>query len=492
MKEFVKELLEKEKEFQKNAQEGMSDINIFEALGVEYKENYHSKFIAYLINPNADHYQEIFAKEFLDKLGESVKIDNFNTLQVQDIENVEIEACIKDNRRVDILISLKDERYIIIENKLYAKDQKNQLKDYINHIRKKIKNTDDIYKNILTIYLHMDEEAEPSQMSLGTRYGFKLKNNFVLDSNDNKMSHYFKMDYKWIKKWIDKCINTCKNKIEKNEIKERFKNDMQNIIFSLNQYKTLLTWYVSTDDYVAKDYVLEFLKSSKENLEKTMILYRHNKNKKDFNDLSDDEYKKAKEIVKDKWGEICEELMIEFMDKLEKKFENKKIGKNILLIEKDYEKINSNKSFFTIYPEKDINNYIMPTFNLYFANKNYKNLRIDFCITYYYDNDEECTKYDEKIQKFKEELKEIKKKELNKKGLNILDASIYKKIILDEKYQDKNYEFIYYMVDYDKIAKVSEFKTIEDYIYNEIKNFIENDTIKKALNKAEEILKPSK
>lgn len=162
MKEFVKKLLEKEKEFQKNAQEGMSDINIFEALGVEYKENYHSKFIAYLINPNSSHYQELFAKEFLNKLGESVKIDNFKNLQVQDIENVEIEACIKDNKRVDILISLKDEKYIIIENKLYAKDQKNQLKDYINHIRKKIKNTDDIYKNILTIYLHMDEKAEPS------------------------------------------------------------------------------------------------------------------------------------------------------------------------------------------------------------------------------------------------------------------------------------------------------------------------------------------
>ncbi|MBX2078982.1 PD-(D/E)XK nuclease family protein [Campylobacter peloridis] len=469
MKEFVKKLLEKEKEFQKNAQEGMSDINIFEALGVEYKENYHSKFIAYLINPNADHYQEIFAKEFLDKLGESVKIDNFSNLQVQDIENVEIEACIKDNRRVDILISLKDERYIIIENKLYAKDQKNQLKDYINHIRKKIKNTDDIYKNILTIYLHMNEEAEPSQMSLGTKYGFKLENNFVLDSNDNKMSHYFKMDYKWIKKWIDKCINTCKSKIEKNEIKERFKNDMQNIIFSLNQYKTLLTWYVATDDYVAKDYVLEFLKSSKENLEKTMILYRHNKNKKDFNDLSDDEYKKAKEIVKDKWGEICEELVSEFFNELEKEFEKGQTICDIKWLGYKLDENRFNYDWFDFYPKIYKDDDVWPSVGVFLGKSEYS----DFGLTFKINHNEE----DDKYKKF------FQNSNIRNDGIRRSGDHYYYDEFKNFDFKEK-YSFVYWLI-----------KNYGEWMrkFNEILNeFLDKKTIKEVLENINNELKPSK
>ncbi|MBX1885532.1 PDDEXK-like family protein [Campylobacter peloridis] len=470
MKEFVKKLLEKEKEFQKNTQEGMSDINIFEALGVEYKENYHSKFIAYLINPNADHYQEIFAKEFLDKLGESVKIDNFSNLQVQDIENVEIEACIKDNRRVDILISLKDEKYIIIENKLYAKDQKNQLKDYINHIRKKIKNTDDIYKNILTIYLHMDEDAEPSQMSLGTKYGFKLENNFVLDSNDNKMSHYFKMDYKWIKEWIDKCINTCKSKIEKNEIKERFKNDMQNIIFSLNQYKTLLTWYVSTDDYEAKNYTLSFLKENKENLKNAMILYRHNKNKKDFNDLSDDEYKKAKEIVKDKWGEICEELVSEFFNELEKEFEKERTICDIKWLGYKLDEKRFNYDWFDFYPKNyEDDNDVWPSVGVFLGKSDYS----DFGLTFKINHNEENDKY----KKF------FQNSNIRNDGIRRSGDHYYYDEFKNFDFKEK-YSFVYWLI-----------KNYGEWMrkFNEILNeFLDKKTIKEVLENINNELKPSK
>lgn len=45
----------------------MSDINIFEALDMQEKENYHFKFMAYLFNPYTDDYQEFFVNEFLKK-----------------------------------------------------------------------------------------------------------------------------------------------------------------------------------------------------------------------------------------------------------------------------------------------------------------------------------------------------------------------------------------------------------------------------------------
>ncbi|MCV3529850.1 PD-(D/E)XK nuclease family protein [Campylobacter sp. CNRCH_2007_0968H] len=482
--EFIKELLKANDKFEENTKKGMSDINIFEALGVQEMEIYHSKFIAYSIDPHDDHYQELFANEFLKKLGRYTKAKKFRNLTAHDMESVETEACAKDNRRIDILIRLKDKRYIIIENKLKAKDQPNQLKDYIKHIKEKVKNIDDFHENILTIYLHKNEDTEPSKYSLGTRNGFKINDDLIYGSNDKKMSYYLKLDYKWIKEWINACIGVCENKVKNNEIDKKFKNDMQNVIFTLNQYKTLLTWYVAIDDYVVKDYVMEFLKSSKENLNNAIKL-------KDESDSKDIKYKKAKEIVEEKWDEICKELMSKFMDKLEKKFKNKKIGKNILLVEKDREKTNSTKYFFTIYHKKDINNYIMPTFNLYFYGKKYKNLRIDFRVIYYYENDEECKEYDKKIKNFKSAIQKIIQEIKNQK-LNILDASIFKKIILDEENQDKDYKFIYDMIDYDKTTKADKFKTIEDYIYNEIKNFMENNAIKKALNEAKKALKSDK
>ncbi len=64
MEKFIERLLEEDIKFEKDANNGLSDINIFEALNIEIKENYHSKFIAYLININKDHYQKILQRYF--------------------------------------------------------------------------------------------------------------------------------------------------------------------------------------------------------------------------------------------------------------------------------------------------------------------------------------------------------------------------------------------------------------------------------------------
>lgn len=339
--------------------------------------------------------------------------------------------------------------------------------------------------------MHKDENAEPSEYSLGGKNGFKIKNNLIYDSNNKEMSHYFKMDYKWIKKWIDMCVSAYENYIKSSKIKKEFKKDTQNVISSLNQYKTLLTWYIATDDYKSRDYVMDFIFKNKiksQNLKNIMKLYKYTKNKAELKDLNSDDYKKAKEIIKTKWSEICEELIHEFIDKLEYKIkkEQLKIGKNILSVEKVYEKVNSTRNFFIVYPKKYDEKYIFPSFNLYFKNKNYRNLCVNFCITYYYDNNEEYLKYEEKIHKFDKQLKLLNKD--NK--IDISKASIYKEIVLDEKVKNEDFEFIYYIINYDEIAKTSKIKTIEDYIYNEIKNFIDKDgnKVKKAFEHADNIL----
>lgn len=64
MKNFIEELLRVNDKFEENTKKGMSDINIFESLGVQEMEIYHSKFIAYLIDPHDDHYQDFLQMSF--------------------------------------------------------------------------------------------------------------------------------------------------------------------------------------------------------------------------------------------------------------------------------------------------------------------------------------------------------------------------------------------------------------------------------------------
>lgn len=67
MEKFIERLLEEDIKFEKDVNNGLSNINIFDALNIETKENYHSKFIAYLIDINKDHYQKKFCKGIFRK-----------------------------------------------------------------------------------------------------------------------------------------------------------------------------------------------------------------------------------------------------------------------------------------------------------------------------------------------------------------------------------------------------------------------------------------
>ncbi|EAC1839496.1 PD-(D/E)XK nuclease family protein [Campylobacter lari] len=469
MKNFIEELLRVNNKFEENAKKGMSDINIFEALGVEYKENYHSKFIAYLIDPHGDHYQEFFVNEFLKKLGRYTKAKKFKNLTAHDIEIVETEACVKDNRRIDILISLKDKRYIIIENKLYAKDQPNQLKDYVKHIKEKVKNIDDFHENILTIYLHKNEDTEPSKYSLGTKNGFKINDDLIYDSNDKKMSFYLKMDYKWIKEWINACIGVCENKVKNNEIDKKFKNDMQNVIFTLNQYKNILEWYV-TDEYVARDYVLNFLKENKENLKNTMALYRCTKNKRDFKDVDYDKYKKAKEIVREKWDEICEELLNDFFNGLEKEFEKERTICDEKWFGYKLDEKRVNYDWFDFYPKiYEDDNDVWPSVGVYFGKSDYDNFGLTFKIN--------CNEEDEKYKEFFQNSN-IRNDNIRRSG-----EHYYYDEFENFNFKEK-YAFVYWLINNHGNWMVEFSKILEE--------FLNKETIKSALENINNELKPNK
>lgn len=131
------------KKYEKIAEITGENFNIFKILKVETNEvRMHSALLANLLNPNGSHGQKnIFLKLFVKQLSELPQIKNKNSLS----EYETIDATMKENHSIksinndyteggyiDILITNKKGKQIIIENKIYAGDQKNQLIRYHN------------------------------------------------------------------------------------------------------------------------------------------------------------------------------------------------------------------------------------------------------------------------------------------------------------------------------------------------------------------------
>lgn len=122
------------------------DFNIFSILRNEYDEvNLHSRFLVELLkNKN---YGKKILELFLGKLGvEGIKVKKYQVFS---------EYSVKQNGRIDILFKLysdKKRKIIIIENKIYAGDQYEQLKRYYDSMRLEGYQDDEIELVYLTLY----------------------------------------------------------------------------------------------------------------------------------------------------------------------------------------------------------------------------------------------------------------------------------------------------------------------------------------------------
>lgn len=108
------------------------NFNIFSVLQMETDEvKTHSRFIAELLNPNGSHGQkDIFLKKFIELL----EIEDFDTQNANIFVEFYIgEVTNTEGGRIDILIKNKDNKVVMIENKVYANEQLNQLQRYYNY-----------------------------------------------------------------------------------------------------------------------------------------------------------------------------------------------------------------------------------------------------------------------------------------------------------------------------------------------------------------------
>lgn len=154
--------------------------NLFQLLGIKHLETVvHTPFLADLLNPNGTHSQGSY---FLNEL-----LTNYIHNRQELIKNyfVDYLHVYKEysfnNGQIDILIHYKhpipnNQFAILIENKIDAGDQRNQMKRYYDYLINTLKLEN---KQIKLIYLTPDGH-EPSEFSLNTDLKINLYSEGVL------------------------------------------------------------------------------------------------------------------------------------------------------------------------------------------------------------------------------------------------------------------------------------------------------------------------
>ena len=181
----------------------------------------------------------------------------------------------KEFKHIDIYIS-DGKKHIILENKVYAKDQPTQIARYIKAIKKEGAEDEDIY----VLYLHPDREL-PKENSLG---GYKLNQDNTKLEKDGSSIKFKVISYdKEILKWIDRCKNEVSNLTDLNVFLSQYK-DVIEMIYDrykrIDEMETANLVEIFKENYTAvseiannyqetrKKIIDEFFKNVKENLEK--------------------------------------------------------------------------------------------------------------------------------------------------------------------------------------------------------------------------------
>ena len=121
-----------------------SRFNMFSVCGVNHYENTHSAIIAEFLSPTGTHgLKSKFLESFIQLLGDDFTVENFN----YEKSKVRTEHPTEEGR-IDIFIEDNQNKAIIVENKIYAGDQPEQLKRYNRYVER--------YKNgYQIIYLYI-------------------------------------------------------------------------------------------------------------------------------------------------------------------------------------------------------------------------------------------------------------------------------------------------------------------------------------------------
>ena len=221
------EKFDKFKKYKKETEEimrkkGLNDYNILSVANKNSDEIMHSKIIASLLDIDGKHYQESL---FLEKFLKIIEMNDFINIKNAKIETEKSGENQKDGR-IDIYIT-DGEKHIIIENKINADDQKQQIQRYVKII---YQNNEEISpEDILILYLSKNGKI-PSKYSLGN---LEIIGDY-LKENENKAKFKAISYKKEILNWLNQCISEVENISNLKESLKTYKEIVEKIT---NKYK---------------------------------------------------------------------------------------------------------------------------------------------------------------------------------------------------------------------------------------------------------------
>jgi len=255
-------------------------FNIFSVLQIESSEVVtHSRFLTELLNPNGSHgIGDTFLKLFVDQLD----IPDFNTKTATAKSEISIgEKTDETGGRIDIVISNQSGRKIVIENKIYAVDQPNQLLRYRNQ-----------YPDATLLYLTLNGK-KPSDYSKGKGEGKLSDEAYKCISYRNDILNWLEncrkesANFPLLRETITQYIILIK-KLTNQNLSSKMNEQIIDLVIS-NNGKSFLPYFslVDTKDAIL-DKVLEILKvnieeyarTSSDNLKLKWDLSRARKNTK--------------------------------------------------------------------------------------------------------------------------------------------------------------------------------------------------------------------
>ncbi|EAK0440621.1 PD-(D/E)XK nuclease family protein [Campylobacter lari] len=212
----MEKFLEQFKEFK---EKNKSNYNpLLKVLPAHDEVNLHSGILKSLLDPSENHKQ---GRLFLDLFLKEIKLEGWDNVKV-----------LKEYKNIDIYIH-NGTKHIILENKIWAKDQNEQIARYIDTLieeenvsYKDIKNIE----NIAVIYLTPYGDRDPSENSLNGWNIENVENELFLKRGNDKVL-YRQISYeKEILTWLKKSQEKVKNFCNLNQTIEFYKDAINNVI----------------------------------------------------------------------------------------------------------------------------------------------------------------------------------------------------------------------------------------------------------------------
>jgi len=132
----------------------ISRFNPIKVMGMEHMEIRHSKILGWLLDPRGNHgLGDEFLKAFLSEALRGEYNKNLNSLDISNTSLIHSNAYIEWNR-IDIFVECPEQKWaFVIENKIYAKQSKDQLMRYRKHVESRYSD-----HRVIGVFLTLEDE----------------------------------------------------------------------------------------------------------------------------------------------------------------------------------------------------------------------------------------------------------------------------------------------------------------------------------------------